>query len=216
MARLGRHKEMLRQLGWRDFSIRMLRAAGLRIFRRDPSRLFSFGMPKYAFELPKGYDLDLRRIRPAEVEAMAESQIAIPSPVLADRFSQGARMYGALWQDRIVYYAWSAGPPGFRETTLGFEISLKPDQVYLFDFKAVFQNRPQAFRSFRLLKALIHYTMAQEARRAGTDLQFFTLVSEQNQVSMAFHRRFLRVRNKARITLYRLLGRSWSRWEERC
>jgi hypothetical protein len=194
----------------------MLQAAGYRIYRRETCRLFMFLKPQFPFRLPRGYDLELRRISPSEAEELVDPQIAIPASVLADRYGRGARMYGALWRDRIVDYCWCAGAPGFRETTKGFEIALKPDEVYIFDYKGILKGRPTAFGSFRLMKALSHYTMHQEARRIGADTRYFSLVSEQNRISLAFHRRVLKAQTSERVALYRLLGRCWSRREQRC
>jgi hypothetical protein len=194
----------------------MLRAAGYRIFRRNPHRLFSFGIPQYPLALPRGYNLKLRRIMPSEVVCLTDSQITIPPDVVADRYSQGARMYGAIWKDRVIDYCWCAGAPGFRETTKGFEIILDPNQVYVFDYKGIIQGRPTAFSSFRLMKALSHYFMNQEARRLRTDPQFFSLVSEQNRISLAFHQRYLKAKTSERIAHYRLLGKCWCRKEKKC
>lgn len=212
----SRYTMLLNRIGWRDFLIRMLRAAGYRIFRRNPHRLLSFGMPQYPFSLPHGYDLNLRRIPPSETERLLDPQITIPASVVADRYFQGARMYGALWKDRVIDYCWCAGAPKFRETTTGFDIALNPDQVYVFDYKGILQGRPTAFSSFRLMKALSHYLLNQEARRLGAAPQFFSLVSEQNQISLAFHKRYLKAKTSNRVTHYRLLGKCWCRKEKRC
>jgi hypothetical protein len=212
----NRYGAQLNELGWRNFSIRILRAAGYRFFRRNPHRLLSFGMPQYPFRLPDDYDVDLRSITPSEAERLVDPQIAIPAGVMKDRFAQGARMYGALWQDRVIDYCWCAGAPGYRETTIGFDITLKPNQLYLFDYKGIVQGRPPAFSGFRLMKALSHYVLNLEARRLGSDPQFFSLVSERNRISQAFHNRILKAQVRERITLYRLLGTCWSRREKRC
>lgn len=211
----SRYVTPLNELGWYDFSFRMLRAAGYRIFRQNPHRLLSFGMPQYPFRLPHGYDLNLRSITPSEAGCLVDPQIAIPASVIADRCSQGARMYGVLWRNRVIDYCWCAGAPGFRETTKGFEIALNPNQLYLFDYKGIIQGRPTAFSGFRLMKALGHYTLNHEARRLGSDPQFFSLVSEQNRISLAFHKRCLKGRTRDRITHYRLLGKCWCRREKR-
>ena len=211
----SRYATRLNKLGWRDFSIRMLRAAGYRIFRHNPHQLLSFGMPQYPFSLPHGYDLNLRRIAPSEVKHLTDPQITIPASVIADRYSQGARMYGALWRDRVIDYCWCAGAPGYRETTKGIEIALNPNQVYVFDYKGIIRGRPTAFSSFRLMKAFSHYVMNQEARRLGADPEFLSLVSEQNRISLAFHKRYMKAKTSDRITHYRLLGKCWCRWEKR-
>jgi hypothetical protein len=210
----SRYATRLNRLGWRDFSIRMLRAAGYHIFRRNPHLLLSFGMPQYPFGLPHGYDLSLRYITSSEAGHLTDSQITIPTDVVADRYSQGARMYGAFWENRVIDYCWCAGAPGFRETTKGFEIALDPNQVYVFDYKGIIHGRPTAFSGFRLMKALSHYVMNQEACRLKTDPQFFSLVSEQNRTSLAFHKRYLKAKNSYRITHYRLLGKCWCRKEK--
>jgi hypothetical protein len=211
----SRYATLKNELGWRDFSIRMLRAAGIRIYRREFFRLYSYGLPQYPFRLPHGYGLDLRRITYSEAEKLVDSQISIPTSVLADRKRQGARMYGALWQGRIIDYCWCAGAPSFRETTKGFKIDLKPNDVYMFDYKGIIQGRPAAFSSFRLMKAMNHYIANQEALRIETDPQFFSLVSERNRISQMFHKWFLKAQTVDRVALYRLLGKCWSRWEQK-
>jgi hypothetical protein len=212
----SRYATLLNTLGWRDFSIRMLRGAGYRIFRRNPHRLLAFGMPQYSFGLPRGYDLKLRYITSSEAGRLTDPQIAIPASVVADRYSQGARMYGVFWEDRVIDYCWCAGAPGFLEATKGFDIALDNNQVYVFDYKGIIQGRPTAFSGFRLMKALSHYIMNQEARRLKTDPQFFSLVSEQNRISLAFHKRYLKAKTSYRVTHYRLLGKCWCRKEKRC
>jgi hypothetical protein len=213
---LSRYAALKNELGWRDFSIRMLRAAGVRIYRREFFRLFSYRLAQYPFRLPHGYDLDLRRITYSEAEKLVDPQIAIPASVLADRKRQGARMYGALWQGRIIDYCWCAGAPGFRETTKGFKIDLRPGELYIFDYKGIIKGRPTAFSSFRLMKAMNHYTTNKEALRIATDAHFISLVSEQNRVALAFHKRFLNAKTVDRVTLYRLLGKCWSQREQKC
>ena len=214
--RINRYTHLLKRPSICVFSIRIIRAMGYRIFRRTPSTLFSFKELPYDPRLPDGYEIKLRPVMPDEAASLVDSQISIPAKILKDRFSQGACMYGAEWQGRIIDYLWVAGAPGFRETGIGLTLRLARNQVYTFDYKGIIEGRPAAFSCFRLMKALGYYSFIQESKKIGEQAVFFTLVDEGNRISQAFFRRIVKAKPIERIDLYRVLGLCWAQRGKKC
>lgn len=213
---LSRYKDLMRELGPYAFSKRMLRAASFRFYRSTPSILLSFKKLPYDYRLPSVKDLKVSLVTPKEAATLVDPQILIPAKILEDRFSQGAKMYGAWWQGRIVDYFWVAGAPEFRETTIGLTMSLKPNQFYGFDYKGIIKDRPAALSGFRLMKALVHYACTQESRDLETEAEHFMIVAADNRISMGFFQRIAKAKPVEEINFYRLLGICWSRRGKKC
>jgi hypothetical protein len=75
--------------------------------------------------VPEGYDLELREI--PEGDSIPYDPEIAPSPrTIQNRYAQGARCYGAIWEGRIIDYFWSASNGSFHETSEGFTLTLGP------------------------------------------------------------------------------------------
>jgi hypothetical protein len=153
--------------------------------------LFSFLPPPEDLAVPGGYEFELRVVRPEEVRMIPEV-IAIPPKVLDERWAQGAKMFGAFWEGKIVYYAWICSGKEFQDSTDGFKINLKSNESYCFDYKGASDMCPKAFRSFRLLSTLIRFMLKEEGARLKEPPIFYVFVDIDNARSVHYHLNILK------------------------
>lgn len=187
---------------------RLFRKALQVIIGRTDCFLIQFKSPDYDLVIPEGYGVEIRETTPAEAWRLPKD-IWLPDPVLQERWAQGAKMFGALWGEKVAYYAWIYSDGLFRDKTDGFHINLKSDEGYCFDYKGISTPRPKAFMSFRLLKALLWIMLKEAEKRLGRKMTFYALVRQDNQMSIYFHQHVLQGKIVTKIRLYRFLCWKW-------
>ncbi|MGA3083607.1 MAG: methyltransferase domain-containing protein [Thermodesulfobacteriota bacterium] len=118
-------------------------------------------------------------------------------------------MYGAFWEGKIIYYSWIFLGGTFHDRTDGFSLTLNPNEAYCFDYKGVSASVPKAFRSFRLLSALMRVMLNQARPKLGERPEFFALVDPDNKISTKYHFNILKGWAVGSMNLYRFL---WWKW----
>ncbi|OIP91760.1 MAG: hypothetical protein AUK24_02470 [Syntrophaceae bacterium CG2_30_49_12] len=203
-----RFLKLLKEQGPYYLAQRLFRRALRVIIGRTDCFMIRFKFPDYDLVIPEGYGVEIREITPEEAWRLP-NDIRIPDKVLQERWTQGAKMFGALWGEKVAYYAWIYSASLFRDKTDGFHINLKSDEAYCFDYKSIKTSRPKAFRSFRMLKALLWIMLKGAEERLGRKMTFYALIEQNNQISIYFHLQVLQGKIVAKIRLYRFLCWKW-------
>lgn len=179
--------------GWDEAIRKLLRYIWSKqdIFHFETVVLFRYGKPDYKLNFPQSVSLTVREIMPGE-KIEVPDEIRISPEVERMRFHQGARCYGAFWNGILADFTWSVTGTDFYDLSDRLWIHLGPYECYNFDYRGIRQNRPMAFSRFALMKALVLYSIIKEETRAGSPLNFYSMVGSANKPSQMFHKRYLK------------------------
>ncbi len=203
---------MLIQKGWSVYKkmgasyviIKIFKYMIQKIYWHINSYLFQFLLPEFDIHLSKDLNLQIREIHVTELELIHE-KIKIAPKAIYNRLKQKARLFGAIYEGKIIECCWCFSGGTYRDIVDGFTITLGPREYYLFDYQGISNQKPFELGSFRLIKALMKLAGQSEEKKTHSKLIFYSNVDQNNSVSVVFHERYLKARKIARIQLYRVL-----------
>jgi len=170
--------------------------------------VFRYQGPDFRMDLPEGYDLELRRLSVDDYDLISD-EIKMRPEVFRSRIEQGAGYCGVLWNGRVTDYCWYIAARTYHDKRDGCVLFLRPDEAYIFDYRAIRKNRPLAFSRYRLMKVVGEMATRCAAEGIGKDLVYYSLVDVANRPSMAFHKRYLDPVEMAIVRRRRFLRWTW-------
>ena len=76
-----------------------------------------------------------------EQNILIDEEIRSSPATVADRFRQGARRYGAVWDGRVIDTFWTVANMAFYDKHEGFTLKMGPQECYMFDYKGINKKR---------------------------------------------------------------------------
>lgn len=171
--------------------------------------LVQFEAPTNGLMLLKSLQVDIKEIHPTEAESIL-NEVANPFHILKERWDQGAKMVGAFWEKKLIYYTWIFKGNTFHDKINKFSLSLNPNEVYWFDSNFITTLCPTSFGSIKFIRALIGKILLKEENNGQSKPLYYALVSPDDYDSLNLYLNILYGRTVAMIQNYHFLGRQWS------
>jgi len=164
-----------------------------KIYATRTDNLYLFKQIQTNIKHFEGYNLSLQEV-PESDPTPWDPEITLDNTLIANRFSQGARRYAAIWDGRGIDVCWAVSDCIYHDSIDNFTMQLGHKDVYLFDYRGIQKNRPSAFSRFQLWSQLCRKIIDSENIRCDGNANFYTLVASHNRVSNAFHTRKLQAK----------------------
>lgn len=180
-----------------------------RIWRTTTATVFRYPAPTCRSVVPREDEIEMREIKESEYN-LIDREILPEKWIYDARFEQGVRLFGALWKGRVVEYYWCAFGINFRDIRGKYDLNLKDDQAYFFDYRGIRNNRPFAFAGFRMMQAFSKFGPAKLEKETGRKIRYYSVVDNKNRNSMMFHKRYLKADDVATVRIHKLFKFIWT------